>query len=167
MLTWYCTRRCIESLRATPEEQPSESDTILGDWYVNHIGTSAGNLFVFSNERTFASVAIPESQRHTIEDLFVARVANLLAMLGVPHGTIDLEARKMLPIQYARARDQRQLGHLQSIVVQYQAMSEDNPEGKPLSLSDAELELARMPHLGSFNSFPDKELRRLFGIERN
>ena len=167
MLTWYCTRRCLKNLGATPEEQPSNSNTTLGDWYVNHIGTSAGNLFVFSNERTFASVAIPESQWQTVEDLFVARVANLLAMLGVPHRVIDNEARKILPIQYARARDQRQLGHLQSIVIRYQAIAEDNIEGKPLSLSDAELELARMPHLGSFNSFPDKELLKLFGIERN
>jgi hypothetical protein len=52
-------------------------------------------------------------------------------------------------------------------VAQYQAMAEDNLESKPLSLSDAELELAQMPHLGSFNSFPDRELLKLFGVERN
>lgn len=139
----------------------------MGNWYANHIGTAAGNLFVFSNEKTLVSVAIPESERTQIEMLFAVRVGNLLGMLGIPFPTIDAELRMVPPIQYAQAHDRRQLGHLQSIVYQYQVIADDNEGRDKLSLSDAEVDIARMPHLGSFKDFPDKKLFELFGIERN
>ena len=167
MITWHCTRRFIETLGVKPVECPRPSTSRLGDWYANHIETTAGNLFVFSNEKTFVSVAIPESEESQVEMLFTVRVGNLLGMLGIPYPAIDAEMRRIPPIQYVRARDRRQLGHLQSIVCQYQAIADHHDGSGQLSLSDAELNVSRMPHLGSFNSFPDKELSKLFGIEGN
>jgi len=167
MITWHCTRRFLKILGVKPVECARPSTSRIGDWYANHVGTTTGNLFVFSNERTFVSVAIPESERNQIEILFAVRVGNLLGMLGIPFPTIDAEMRRIPPIQYARARDRRQLGHLQSIVYQYQAIADHHEGTGQLSLSDAELDVSRMPHLGSFNSFPDKEMRKLFGVKRN
>ena len=167
MITWYGTRRFWKALDIKPVESPRPSTTTLGDWYANLIWTTCGNLFVFSNQKTFVSVAIPVSQHDQIEMMFTLRVGNLLSMLGIPLPTVDAEALAIPPIQYAQARDRRQLGHLQSIVYQYQAIADHNEGRHPLSLSDAELDVSGMPHLGSFKSFPDQELFKLFGVERN
>ena len=167
MITWYGTRRFLKALDIKPVESPRPSTTTLGDWYANLIWTTCGNLFVFSNEKTFVSAAIPVSQRDQIEMMFTLRVGNLLSMLGIPLPTVDAEVLAIPPIQYAQARDRRQLGHLQSIVYQYQAIADHNEGRHPLSLSDAELDISGMPHLGSFKSFPDQELFKLFGVERN
>ncbi|MCW8985612.1 MAG: hypothetical protein OQK55_09735 [Thermoanaerobaculales bacterium] len=167
MITWHCTRRFIKILGVKPEVSTRPPTSKLGDWYANYIQTAAGNLFVFSNEKTFVSVAIPESEMSEIEMLFTVRVGNLLGMLGIPFPNIDAEMRRIPPIQYAHAHDRRQLGHLQSIVYHYQAVAERPQSTGRLSLSDAELAVSRMPHLGSFKSFPDKELFNLFGVERN
>ena len=167
MITWYCTRRFLKALDIKPVESPQPSTTTLGDWYANLIWTACGNRYVFSNEKTFVSVAIPVSQHDQIEMMFNLRVGNFLSMLGVPLPTVDAEVRAIPPIQYAQARDRSQLGHLQSIVYQYQAIADHNEGRRPLSLSDAELDLSRMPHLGSFNSIPDKEVFKLFGVRRN
>ena len=162
MITWHCTRRFIKTLGVKPEMSTKPPTSRLGDWYANHVETAAGGLFVFSNEKTFVSVAIPKSEMSEVEMLFTARVRNLLGMLGIPFPAIDAEMRAIPPIQYARAHDRRQLGHLQSIVYHYQAIAEHAQGGGELSLSDAELSVSRMPHLGSFKSFPDKELFKLF-----
>jgi len=167
MITWYGTRRFLEALDVKPVASPRPSTTTLGNWYANLIWTSSGNLFVFSNEKTFVSVAMPASQHDQVEMMFVLRVGNLLSMLGIPSPSVDSEVRAIPPIQYARARDRRQLGHLRSIVYQYQAIADHNEGRQPISLSDAELDISGMPHLGSFNSFPDKELFKLFGAQRN
>ncbi len=167
MTTWFCTRKLIRALEVTPVEDPLPSSSTLGDWHANVIDTFAGALFVFSNNRTFVSVAIPVSQLSQIESMFVARVANLLAMLEIPSPAIDREVRNMLPITYGRARDRRQLGHLQSIVYQYQAISEGAAKNRPISLSDAEMMLAGMPHIGSFRAIPSTVIRKLFDPRLN
>lgn len=162
MVTWFCTRRFIQTLGVKPSESLHPATTSLGDWHANIIPSAGGDLFIFSNNRTFVAIGIPTSAAAQIEPMFVARVANLLSMLGVPEPSIDREAEGIVPIQYARARDRRQLGHLQSIAYQFQAIADSQRGIGEISLSDAELNLAKMPHLGSFNSIPVNEIHKLF-----
>nr|BAJ07070.1 putative integron gene cassette protein [uncultured bacterium] len=162
MITWYCTRKLLKALPREPVAKPAPATTILGDWHANVVETSAGSLFVFSNDKTLVSVAIPASDRTLIEEMFVLRIGNLLGMLGIHPSAIESEMRNAPPIQFARASDRSKLGHLQSIVVQYQAIAEDSLRREPLSLSDAELAMAGMPHLGSFQKIPQNVIRELF-----
>ena len=167
MTTWFCTRKLIRTLKVIPVGDPEPGSTTLGDWHANIIDTYVGALFVFSNNRTFVSVVIPVSQQSQLESMFVRRVANLLSMLGIPSPAIDREVRNIAPITYARARDRRQLGHLQSIVYQYQAIAENAAENSPISLSDAEMLVAGMPHIGSFRAIPSTVIRKLFDPNLN
>jgi hypothetical protein len=167
MTTWFCTRKLIKTLKVIPVEDPEPASTTLGDWHANFIDTYAGALFVFSNNRTFVSVAIPASQQSQLESMFARRVANLLSMLGIPSPAIEREVSNIAPIIYTRARDRRQLGHLQNIVYQYQAIAEGATVNKPISLSDAEMMVAGMPHIGSFRAIPSTVIRKLFDPNLN
>jgi hypothetical protein len=162
MITWFCTRRFVKTLGVKPIDDPRPATTKLCDWHANVIPSAGGDLFIFSNNRTFVAIGIPISAAAQIEPMFFLRVGNLLKMLGVPEPAINLEVDGIVPIQYARARDKRQLGHLQSIAYQFQAIADHHDGGTPLSLSDAEVVLAGMPHLGSFNSIPVNEIHKLF-----
>jgi len=162
MITWYCTRKLIRSLEVEAAEPRGPGTTTLGDWHANIISTRAGDLFAFSNDRTLVSVAIPVSHRAQIESLFVARVRNLLMMLDAPQHAIELETNDILPVVYARATDQRQLGYLRDIAFEYQYLAENRDGGTAFSLSDVELHLANMPHHSGFDGFPADKVATLF-----
>jgi hypothetical protein len=164
VIVWYCTRRFLQVIGTKPTEEPGRATTTLGDWHANVADTRAGRLLVFANNKTFIPIGIPFSEVKHVEELFVARLGNLLGLLGIAWPAIEREMRATLPIQYARASDRSRLGHLQSIVYQFQAIAEDQRGQGPLSLSDAEVEVANMPHLGSFQAIPSDALHQLFEV---
>ena len=167
MITWFCTRKLLKVLGRKAVENPESATTVLGDWHANLVPTCGGELIVFANNRTMATVAVPLILRSQLEPFFVARVENLLAMPEVPTPAIQLESDGIMPIQYSRARDQRLLGHLRVIASEYQYRAEEHDGKTELSLSDTELVLTQMPHLSSLNIVPMEEIQKLFDPNRN
>jgi len=165
MFNLRCTKRLLDFLGVKPEPSPPAPTTILGDWYANLAPLqSAGDMVIFANERSLLTVALPLSRDmglHNIPALFLARVVNLFHMLEIPEADRERELRHMEEVRFAKTASRKVLGSLNDICFHYDARVEYNYKGKPLSLSEIELDFAHMPHSNLSLVFPDKTARAL------
>ena len=145
MVNLRCTRRLLRHLKVHPVEHTNHASARLGDWYANLIYTEAGDLILFVNERSLLSVAIPVWEADNVVEVFRLRVANLLAMIGIPHRTIVEEIGHLEDVEFARTANRSVLGSMNDIALQYQLTAEEHTHDRPLSLSDAESEVSSMP----------------------
>lgn len=164
MVTLRCTRKSLERLQRDPVVEPAPSTTILGDWYANVISTVAGELVVCANERTLLSVAFPTELLSDLDIalIFRTRVYNLLSMLDVPVDVAQYEHRELRPLQFATTASRSVVGSLNEISRFYQFFAERAPAGKPLSLSEAELNLSTYLHGPLDYEYPADVARQLF-----
>ena len=146
MIVLRPTRKAQKRLNVTLEDKPAASTSKLGDWYVNIVDTRAGELFVLVSDATLLAVALPTREQPFFA-LFVSRVANLLAMIDIPYRLIESELQHFTEVVFAKADSRRVQGSANDIAYRLQVIAEDKARpGKPLSLSQAELFLAEMPH---------------------
>jgi hypothetical protein len=146
MFILRCTRKLLSALDIRPTDCPGPSTNTLGEWYANTIETTAGDLVIFANARTLLSVAIPTSAISQLVPLFVARVYNLLRVIGVPKPLADREISAYRSIQYAKTASRSVLGSLNQIAYSYQDTAELSEADQPLSLQRTELELSSFLH---------------------
>lgn len=144
MITLRCTRRAAKALGYTALEDAPAGTSPLGDWYVNLVGTAAGGLFIFVNEQSLMVVAVPNGTPDILR-VFVRRVANILSMIGVPNERIETELEHFRDARVGKTSSRRVLGVTNDIAFQCQDQIERALPAK-ISLSDLELELAKMPH---------------------
>src|SRR5229473_6039786 len=90
MVILRCTARVLRHLRKTPIPNLTGGSSALGDWYVNIVPTVGGDFFLFVNEQSLLTVTVPMKVQAVFQ-LFVARVANILAMLTIPEHLIEGE----------------------------------------------------------------------------
>jgi len=145
MITLRCTQKLRKYLGIIPVDIPEPTTGVLGDWYVNLIPTHSGDLIIFVNEKTLLTVAIPVQESFNLVPLFRARVANLLAMIGIHSSLINDEIRHIEKIQYCKTASRSVLGSMNDFAWHFQIMAEEATSEADLSLSDAELKLCQMP----------------------
>ena len=140
------TKKALLKLGIDTNPTPPETTSSLGDWYLNVVGTLAGELFVFVNAATLLAIAVPTREAN-VYSLFVMRVANLLAMIGLPSDAIEDELQHYQQLVFAKPISRRIQGSANEIAFQLQTIAEREVRpNKPLSLSDAERYLSEIPH---------------------
>ena len=145
MVTLRCTRKLYKFLEIIPVDAPEPPTGTLGNWYANLVPTYAGDLIVFVNERSLVTVAIPAWEAENLVSLFLARVKNLLRMIGVSQEIIDKEISHYDKVQFAKTASRSVLGSMNDIAWNYQVISEEAEYVTRLSLSEAEFKLSQMP----------------------
>ncbi|HUO84221.1 MAG TPA: hypothetical protein VM534_03820 [Thermoanaerobaculia bacterium] len=145
MITLRCTRRAAKALGFDLLDSAPPGTSPLGDWYVNLIPTVAGGVYLFVNEQSLLAVVVPRGEPDLLRQ-FVARVGNILSMIGVSNQRIEEEVEHFRDARVARTASRKILGVMNEIAFQCQMVLEDaTPENK-VSISDLELDLAQMPH---------------------
>jgi hypothetical protein len=126
-------------------DDPPSGTSPLGDWYVNFIPTAGGGLFIFVNEQSLLIVAVPRGEPVLLH-AFVARVGNVLSMIGVSNPRIEEELEHFVETRVGRTKSKRLLGVMNDLAFRCQLEIDDATPTSPVSLSDLELRLANMPH---------------------
>ena len=116
----------------------------MGDWYINLIPTPAGELYLFLNEQSLLVVAVPRSTPNLLRG-FVARVGNVLSMIGVSNKRIEREIEHFREARVGKTLSKRVLGVMNDAARRCQERAARATLESKLSLSDLELSLALMP----------------------
>lgn len=138
------TRQGLAKLNAAYGDPGIQTTSVLGDWYVSVVPTLAGELFACVSAATLLAVAIPIGEGSAIPSL-VLRVANLLSMIGIRDQVIESELQHFGEIIVAKPVS-RSIQRLASDVGYHlQMFAERARNGKPLSVSEAELYVSQIP----------------------
>lgn len=144
MIIIRCTRRAASALGLRLLDDPASGTSPLGDWYVNLVPTSAGGIFLFMNEQSLLAVAVPRGEAMVLQ-AFVARVANILSMIGIPGDRIEVELEHFVDARAGRTSSKRLLGVMNDLATRFQDAIDVATPGNKISLSDLECKMARMP----------------------
>ena len=104
---------------------------------MNIVPTVGGDFFLFVNEQSLLTVTVPMKVQAVFQ-LFVARVANILAMLTIPEHLIDGELSHFQELKIGKTCSRVVLGSMNDIAFQLQGALEGADPANPLSLSDFE-----------------------------
>jgi len=146
MITLRCTKKAREALRVQALPDAPAGTSPLGDWYVNLVPTVDGGFYLFTNEQSLLSVVFPRQGTSTETlQLFVARVGNLLSMIGVSNARIEEELEHFRDVRVAKTASRRILGVMNDFTFHLQDSLEESTTENKLSLSDFECQMADMP----------------------
>jgi hypothetical protein len=144
MITLRCTVRAAGALGLPLADDAPSGSSPVGDRYVNLIPTAAGGLFLFMSEQSLLMVAVPQGEPRILHT-FVARVGNLLSMIGVPNKRIETEVEHFLEARVGKTKSRRLLGVMNDLAFRCGAEIDGASRSSPVSLSDIELRMANMP----------------------
>lgn len=144
MITLRCTEKAAKALGFRRSDDVPAGSSPLGDWYVNLIATVDGGVFVFMNEQSLLTVMVPRGEMKSM-NVFVARVGNILSMLGVPNSRIEEEIDHFLEARVGKPASRKLLGVMNDLAARCQERIERATPHENVSISDFELELANMP----------------------
>lgn len=144
MITIRCTRKAATALRLNPADDVPPGTSPLGDWYVNLIPTAAGGMYLFLNEQSLLVVVVPRGTPDLLQ-IFVARVGNVLSMIGVPNERIEKEIEHFRDARAGKTVSRRVLGVMNDAAWRCQEAAARATRQSKLSLSDLELSLAVTP----------------------
>jgi hypothetical protein len=163
MVTLRYTKKLQNFMGAVPAVALEPTNTVLGDWYGNLIGTSAGELILFVSDRSLLSVAIPAWEPHSLRALLVLRVGKLLGMLNIDASKAEAELRKFEQIQIANTESRSVIGSMNEIASYYYYFAEDLVGSQQrLSLSEAEINASKILLTSLKYRYPSDVARDLF-----
>lgn len=101
------------------------------------------------NEQSLLAVIVPRGHPNLLHT-FVARVGNLLSMIGVPNERIDIEIEHFHDARAGKTTSKHLLGVMTDLATRCAEAIDQASPSSPVSLSDLELRLAKMrrPNLG-------------------
>ena len=144
MITLRCTEKAATALGFHRIEDVQPGTSPLGDWYVNLIGTSGGGLYLFTNEQSLLTVLVPRHEMKSM-NVFVARVGNILSMLGVPNDRIEQEVEHFAEARVGKTVSKKLRGVMNDLAARCQTRIETATPRSKVSISDFEFELANTP----------------------
>jgi hypothetical protein len=144
MITLRCTEKAAAALGFRRMDNVPAGTSPLGDWYVNLVPTVGGGVFLFMNEQSLLTVLVPRHEM-TSMNVFVARVGNILSMLGVPNDRIHDEIEHFVQARVGKTLSRQLLGVMRDLAARCQERIESATPQSKVSISDFELYLANMP----------------------
>src|SRR4051812_25712848 len=145
MITLRCTARAARSLGLQLADGPLPSGTSpLGDWYVNLVPTAAGGVFLFMSEQSLLMVVVPRGEPDIIH-AFVARVGNILSMIGLSNDRIEQEIAHFVEARVGKTQSKRLIGVMNDLALRFQEEVDRASSRSPVSLSEFEFRMANMP----------------------
>lgn len=88
----------------------AQSDTALGDWYVNRIVFERQPLLLLVSSKSLLAVVLPARDVRGLPDRLKAVVASRLQRLGLESAVVEAELRAMHPVIVASTADRSVLG---------------------------------------------------------
>ena len=140
MVTIRCTQKLLRRIRS--ELSPSESDTLLGDWYANILFTRWQHVILCVSERTLLPVVVTARAANELGTHLSQSLQQLLPQLGVSEQQVKVEIAKMSPVLFAPTRNKRILGTMNSLMDDLSWYLGEHPK---ISLLEASLHLAETP----------------------
>jgi hypothetical protein len=107
----------------------TESDTALGDWYVNRLVVDRRPLLLLVSSASLLALLLPARNVRGLPGRIAELVGQRLGRLGVPRRLVDAELQAMAPVRLAKTEDRSVLG----IMVDFAKML---PHALPLEFSD-------------------------------
>lgn len=144
MITLRCTEKAARALGFRRNDDVPAGTSPLGDWYVNLVPTAGGGVFLFMNEQSLLSVLVPRHEMRSM-NVFVARVGNILSMLGLPNARIHEEIEHFAEARVGKTASKKLLGVMNDQAARCQERIEIAAADSKVSISDFELYLANMP----------------------
>jgi hypothetical protein len=158
MVNYCCTQKLLKK-GFTKEERINDSDTKLGDWYVNYLPQSPFHLVLFVSSKSLLPVVVSASPINLVFSRFVRQLELILSDLQIPSELIREEIRQMEIFHITKTYNRsvlRTMREFQYEVQQYRI--EDKIIG-PFLLSK---EIAEMPCGAIEVHSVDKFTRQLF-----
>lgn len=163
MFTLRCTQKLLDRLKAAPEPDTSQADTVLGDWYANlvHVGRSQFVLAV--SERTLLPMVVPAKEGRTLVQRLAQELESVLMSLDVPAQEVIAECQAMQQAAIGKTMSRRVLGSLNELVFQLESGLIHRPDR---SLLDHSLWLARTPMKVIEHAAPDQATAAAFAARQ-
>lgn len=127
LFTLRCTQKLLARLKAEPEQDVAQPDTVLGDWYATLVRVGRTQVILAVSERTLLPVVLPAKEGR----LFVQRLSHelepVLLSIGVPPDGAAAECRAMQRWAFGKTANRRVLGSLNDLVFQLQVGLAESP----------------------------------------
>ena len=111
MVVLRATQRVLCRLPSAFQDD-HESETALGDWYVNRLVVNRRPLMLLVSSRSLLAILTPARDVRMLPERLALLVADRLRRLGIPKGLIDAEVAAMDPVVTAPTRDRSVVGIL-------------------------------------------------------
>jgi hypothetical protein len=111
MVILRATQRVLRQL-PPPRCGAEESETALGDWYVNRLVVARQPLLLLVSSRSLLALVTPARDIRTLPDRLPGLVADRLHRLQIPTALVQAEVAAMDPVVTAPTRDRSVLGIL-------------------------------------------------------
>lgn len=140
-----CTAKIARAFKLGLEPDPPPSVNALGDWYVNAVPTSSGELILFVSANTRLAVICPVVEIGDLLLVFKDRLSSLLEALSFSEDQIAMEIDEMATFSFAEMTDPSGLAVMSDIALTIQAAVEDGKVQNADGLFRLEIMLAEMP----------------------
>ena len=127
MLQFRCTGNAQKGLSIKPSElkEIKESDSLLGNWYVNMTTIDRRKVILFMNEKTlysFMAVGVKKSNISLIHETFIILLEKLLTNDGIDQDKIIRTTDEYLEFEYTKTNSRTLLGNMNDIMSFYKHM---------------------------------------------
>lgn len=128
MLTFKCTQKVRDYLSLAPDELTDyevNSDSVLGDWYVNLIVIDRRKCLLFMNDRTLLSFLATgfkksEGLKHDVYEVFIHHLFNLYKLLELPLDGLNKVMDDYVEYGYSKTASKKLLGNMNDLAYLYQ-----------------------------------------------
>ena len=101
MVVLRATQKLLTGL-PVPDDAVQESDTALGDWYVNRLVVDRQPLLLLLSSRSLLPVIVPARDVRSLPKQLPNLIAARLLRLGVPNHLVAAEFAAMTPVLISR-----------------------------------------------------------------
>jgi hypothetical protein len=131
MIQLRLTQKVQKSAGVKPSElhEPTESESVFGDWVVNAFNEDRRKHLVFVNERTlysFVLTCVRKEHYKNIKNSFLAGLIQLLELDGFSLKEIQHLMRGYTEIQFTKTHSRKVLGNVNDLVNHYRYGIYDN-----------------------------------------
>ena len=161
MMVLRPTAKLLAHLRVQKATNPPVSTTLLGDWFATLLVVRSGRFVLAVSGATLLPVVVHGRQLSTLPNRLADAVGEVLTALSVKPDAITRECAAMEEVRIAATNDRSTVGVMIDLRHLLRAYLAGDPNATLLELS---LKLAKTPIVAR-NAFPDRETRRVFGVD--
>jgi hypothetical protein len=139
-----CTQRLLKASGTTPEEDPSPTDGLLGEWYANvaPLPFPGRSVVMFTHADTLLTVIAPGRVLRTTVPVFQQRLPALLRRLEIPEDWIAEHTPDEGEVRVGRTDSRSVLGSMTDLATGIWYGAEEAPSFDRLDLDELEQEIA-------------------------
>lgn len=127
MIQLRCTKKVLEYLGIKKDQlcDFQDSDTLLGNWYLNMINIERRKILIFMNENTLLSFLVYGMKKDKIDklpEIFLGGLDQVLRYEGIKDRKIDYVLNQNILIEITKTNSRSLLGNLNDLIYLYISM---------------------------------------------